>query len=156
MSDDFAWPARHHPDECPVASFNELLVQAPAEKVWAPLIRAVKWPEFYGNAWNVEIDGDREDLEPGVTFRWTTFSLRVETTVREFEPNRRLAWSGSGYGSAAYHSWTLHPRGDTCLLVTEETQRGLLPSLGRLYLRRALHRHHQAWMDGLAAVARRP
>lgn len=149
----YAWPDEHQPDRCPVASFNELAIAAPAPHVWAWLVRATRWPEYYGNARKVVIDGGGDDLTAGVTFRWTTFNLRVTTTVREFEPERRLAWFGSGYGSSGYHSWTLEPAGDHCHVVTEETQRGFLPSVARLYLRGALHRQHQKWLEGLARVA---
>ena len=147
------WPESMRPDQCPVRSFNELTIAAPAERVWAWLIRATRWPEFYGNARRVDINGGDHELTPGVTFRWTTFNLRVTTTVKEFEPARRLAWFGAGYGSQGYHAWTLEPRGDACHVVTEETQRGFLPSLGRLYIRGALHRQHQKWLEGLARVA---
>lgn len=153
MSDRHPWPEGHRPAQCPVSSYNELLIAAPVERVWAWLVHAKRWPEFYANARRVELDGGGEQLTAGMTFRWTTFNLRVSTAVREFEPGRRLAWYGAGYGSAGYHSWTLEPRGEQCFLITEETQRGLLPSLMRLYLRGALHRQHQAWLEGLARMA---
>jgi hypothetical protein len=149
----YSWPDTQHPDRCPVSSYNELAIAAPAETVWAWLVRARRWPEFYRNARRIEIEGGGDELTAGVTFRWTTFNLRVTTTVRELEPARRLAWFGSGYGSAGYHSWTLESRGAHCHVITEETQRGFLPSLGRLYIRGALHRHHQAWLEGLARMA---
>ena len=154
MKDEgYEWPDSQHPDRCPVSSRNELLIAAPAAHIWAWLVRARRWPEFYGNAHRVEIEGDADELTAGATFRWTTFHLRVQTTVREFEPCRRLAWFGAGYGSSGYHTWTLEPQGEQCLVVTEETQRGLLPSLGRLYIRGALHRQHEAWLEGLARMA---
>jgi len=153
MEREYPWPEAHRPDRCPVSSFNELSIAAPAERVWAWLVRAPRWPEFYRNARRVEIEGGADELTAGVTFRWTTFNLRVQTTVTEFEPARRLAWFGKGYGSTGYHSWTFEPRGDQCHVITEETQRGILPSLGRFYIRGALHRQHQAWLDGLARMA---
>jgi len=149
----YPWPDDHRPDRCPVYSHNQLAIAAPLEVVWAYLVRAPRWPEFYSNALRVEIEGGADELALGATFRWTTFRLRVTTTVREFEPRRRLAWFGTGYGSSGYHTWTLDPDPGGCLVVTEETQRGLLPGLGRLYIRRALHRQHQAWLEGLARMS---
>lgn len=148
----YPWPDRHQPEQCPVSSYNELLISAPTARVWAWLVHAKRWPEFYGNAKRVEIDGG-DTLAANVTFHWTTFNLRVTTTVKECEPERRLAWFGSGYGSSGYHSWTLEPRGDQCFAITEETQRGVLPSVARLYLRGALHRQHQKWLEGLGRMA---
>ena len=147
-----SWPDDHRPERCPVSSFNELAITAPIEVVWRHLIRATEWPACYGNAKNIVIDGAAE-LGPGVLFHWTTFGLRVHTTVREFEPERRLAWFGSGYGSSGYHTWTLAPTATGCHVVTEETQRGFLPSIGRWYIRGALHKQHQLWLEGLARVS---
>ena len=155
MSSEFPWPERHAPADCPVSSSNELLVDAPPAAVWDALVAAPGWPAIYGNAKRVEIDGGGDRLTDGVTFRWTTFGLRVETTVTEFVPARRPAWYGEGYGSSGYHSWTLHPPDDgrRTLFVTEETQRGIVPWLARWYLTPALHRWHQRWLEGLARAA---
>ncbi len=150
---DYGWPEGHDPEDCPVSSWNELQIAAPVDRVWAALVRAVDWPSVYANASDVDIDGGGPDLSAGVTFRWKTFGLRVETTVREFEVGERLAWYGEGYGSSGYHSWTLHAREGGCLLVTEETQRGFVPFVARWYLRGALHRQHDAWLRGLATIA---
>ena len=40
-------------------------------------------------------------------------------------------------------------------VVTEETQHGWVPFLGRWYLRRGLLKWHQRWLEGLAERAAR-
>ena len=92
-------------------------------------------------------------LALGTTFHWNTFGVRVHTVVEEFEPPHRLAWSGKAFGTSAYHGWVLEADGEGTRIVTEETQRGVVASVARLYLRRALHKHHQRWLEGLARVA---
>jgi hypothetical protein len=51
------------------------------------------------------------------------------------------------------HTWLICPTPQGCTVITEEVQAGLVPSLGRLYLRRGLQQWHQRWLEGLAARA---
>ena len=77
------WPERFHPARAPVHVRNELDMAAHPEKVWAALIDAARWPEWYPNAANVRIlSGDRE-LAPGARFRWTTFGATIVCMVWE-------------------------------------------------------------------------
>src|SRR5262249_1469255 len=89
--------------QSPIFTHNELFIAAPAERIFAALVRATEWPTFYGNAKDVVIEGGADGLTLGTLFHWTTFGVRVHTTVEELLPNRRLAWSGRGLGSSAYH-----------------------------------------------------
>lgn len=147
------WPAQARPELAPVYAYNELLLKAPPERVWAWLVQATRWPEWYGNARDVRIaDGGRE-LVPGVAFDWITFGVRVHTRIEEFEPNRRLAWSGKGLGSTAYHAWVIEPHGSGSRVITEEVQQGVVASAGRWFLRRGLLKWHQRWLEGLGRVA---
>jgi hypothetical protein len=141
------------PERSPVYAFNELVLEAPPERVWPWLIRAVRWPEWYGNARNVHIEGDRNDLVMGVRFDWTTFGIRAHTKIEELVPERRLSWSGRGVGATAYHGWVIAPQGTGSRVITEETQQGLVASAGRWFLRRGLLTWHQRWIEGLGTMA---
>jgi hypothetical protein len=77
----------------------------------------------------------------------------VETTVEECDPPHRLAWSGTGLGAAAYHSWDIEPTPSGCRVVTEETQRGVTPSLLRVVLRPLLRFTQVRWLEALARIA---
>lgn len=148
------WPPEHRPEGAPVFAVNEIPVAAPPARVWAWLVRPLTWPTYYRNAWNVRFeDGGGPELVLGSRFAWTTFYVRVTTTVVELEPHRRLAWSGRAPGGVGYHGWVIEPTADGCRVVTEETQRGLVPSLGRVVLRHGLEREHQRWLVGLARMA---
>jgi len=149
------WPAGLHPDEAPVYTRNALDISAPPGIVWTWLVRAARWPEWYGNCKNLKfVSEPGPDLKPGTVFEWTTFGVRVRTRVEEFEPPSRLAWLGTGPGARGYHGWLIERTGEGCRVVTEETQRGIVPSLGRWFLQRALLRQHQIWLEGLARLAR--
>lgn len=139
-------------EQSAIFTHNELFIAAPAPRIFAMLLRAKEWPSFYANAKKVEIDGGSDVLAPATTFHWTTFGVRVHTTIEELVPDRRLAWSGRGTGGTAYHGWVIEPGSGGCLVITEETQQGWLPSLGRFFLRRGLLKWHQRWLEGLARV----
>jgi hypothetical protein len=148
------FPAGQRPEESPIFARNELFIAAPAERIWEHLVRAASWPDFYDNAKDIDIEGGSPDLALGTKFHWTTFGVRVHTTIGEFIPGRRLSWSGHALGSTAFHGWVITPVEGGCMVVTEETQQGFVPSVGRLFLRRGLLKWHQRWLEGLArAVA---
>lgn len=146
------FPEGQRPDQSPIHTRNTLLIAAPPERVWAWLIAAKRWPEFYANATRIEVEGG-DRLAPGTLFHWNTLGLRVHTTVQQFVPNQRLSWAGRGMGAAAYHGWVIEPRPAGCLVVTEETQQGFLPSVSRVFVRRSLLKWHQRWLEGLARAA---
>jgi uncharacterized protein YndB with AHSA1/START domain len=148
------FPPEFSPLRCPVHSYNEIVAPVAPEKVWAALIRAEQWPTWYPHCKRLKFEsGSGPDLALGTRFSWSTLGVRVTTTVEEFEPPHRLAWRGAGAGSAGYHGWVIAPRADGTLVVTEESQHGLVSSLGRFFLRRALLHVHQIWLERLVAVA---
>jgi hypothetical protein len=149
-----SWPAECHPDGAPVYTFNEITIATPPERVWAWLVRAPSWPSYYGNASNVRfVGGGGPDLALGTRFTWTTFNVSVDTTVTECVAPTRLAWRAKTFGGGGYHGWVLEAAPSGCRVVTEETQRGIVPSVGRWFLRGGLLKQHQRWLEGLKRVA---
>jgi Polyketide cyclase / dehydrase and lipid transport len=149
------WPDDFPPGDAPVHSRNALRMDSPAERVWAWLVRAPLWHTWYRHCRRLRLENaPGPDLALGTRFTWATLGVRVDTTVEEWAPGRRLAWRGTGLGAEGYHAWALEPDGTGCQVVTEEAQRGLFPSLGRVVLRRALRRVHDEWLAALARVAR--
>jgi uncharacterized protein YndB with AHSA1/START domain len=148
-----AWPAQMKPADCPVYVRNEIDIDAPPERVWRWLVRADRWSEWFKRASKVHVDGD-PSLAPGTQVAFRMLGAAIRVTVRRAEPGRALEWEGGASGVHAYHTWWLVPLPDgRTHLVTEETERGPVPSLMRYYLRGALHRAHQDWVVGLAHVA---
>jgi uncharacterized protein YndB with AHSA1/START domain len=147
------WPAEAEPSKCPVYARNEIAIAAPPERVWRWLIRAGRWPDWYSNSANVEfLSGIGPDLAAGAEFRWKTFGATITSRVLVFDPPRELLWDARGV-LTAYHAWTIAPDGGGCRVVTEETQRGLLPRVGWWYLRPMLERGHQGWVESLKRMA---
>jgi hypothetical protein len=151
-TENVIFPDGARPEQSPVFAHNELFIAAPPERVWPWLVRAVRWPEWYANARDVRVDGGG-DLAHGVRFDWITFGVRVHTKIEEMVLHRRLSWSGRGLGATAYHGWVIVPVEGGCKVITEETQRGFVASIGRAFLQRGLHKWHQRWLEGLARMA---
>ena len=148
------WPPGYEPSRADLHVRNVTTAAAEPGAVWAWLVRPDLWRAFYRNAWRVRHDtGPWPALGPGSRFRWVTFGAPVTTTVTEFAPPHRLAWTGTGLGSAGHHAWLLEPFDGGTRIVTEETQHGRAVRLLAPALRPAMRRAHQSWITGLAATA---
>ena len=148
------WPAAHVPEGASIYVSNRTLTTADPELAWAWLIRPEQWSRFYGNARRIRHrSGPWPELALGSRFSWVTFGAPVTTEITEFEPFKRLAWTGTAPGATAHHAWLLDASGPKREIVTEETQRGFLPRLLRPTMRPAMLRQHQSWIDELARLA---
>lgn len=152
---DLDWPPELHPATAPVFTHNEIYIPSDPDRIWAQLIRATDWPEVYSYAYALHFEDDTgPDLTPDAELSWRSFGVRVAVFVTQFEPPYRLAWHGSRAGSHGYHGWVIDPVNDGCRVISQTTQSGLLPSLGRVVIRRLLRRSQKRWLEQLAkAVA---
>jgi hypothetical protein len=154
--DGVQWPARYAPGSAPVHVRNALVMQADAGAVWAWLIRARLWPTWYPNAANVEfLQGAPPDLATVTRFRWRTFGVTLESTVREFVERERIAWDARGTGVDAYHAWVIRRTTAGCHVLTEETQHGWLARVGSIVTPQRMHKYHQLWLERLRDNAAR-
>lgn len=147
------WPDRFHPDRAPVHVRNELDMAARPEKIWAALIDAARWPEWYPNAANVSFLSGGGRLAPGARFRWKTFGATVVSEVAEFVPHQRIAWTGRALGIDVYHAWLMEPSARGACVLTEETQYGGLARLAAALLPGRMSKFHQLWLEKLEARA---
>ncbi|HZL00583.1 MAG TPA: SRPBCC family protein [Caulobacteraceae bacterium] len=147
------WPARFEPGRSPVHVRNELTNSAPATTVWAALIAAPQWPDWYANAHDVVVEGGARDLGPGARFTWKTFGVALRSMVEEFIPETRIAWLAEAFGVSAWHAWLITPTEGGCRVLTEETQHGVLARAGALFFLTRMSDWHQRWLEGLAGRA---
>lgn len=153
--DGINWPDHYAPANCPIHVRNELGMDVPADRVWAWLIRAPLWPSWYPNSDNVELAGESTtDLAAGLRFRWKTFGVTIDSTVEEFVPGARIAWSAQALGIDVYHAWLIRETAEGCHVVTEETQHGSLARLSNFLMPKRMYRFHQIWLEGLQRQAR--
>jgi hypothetical protein len=150
------WPVRYEPANTKVFVSNELVIPAPPEVIWAWLIRAVRWPEWYPNASDVRLpEGAGPDLAQAMQFRWRTFGVRIVSNVNEFEPYTRVAWDGHATGLDVYHAWVIEPHGPReSLVLTQESQNGWLARISNAVMPNRMSHYHQIWLERLSGKAR--
>lgn len=152
--DQIIWPSSYNPADMPIRVHNELAMTSSPQRVWAWLIRAAQWPAWYPNSANIRsLSGNPPDLALGTIFRWKTFGVTIQSTVKEFEPYERLAWDARGTGLDAYHAWLIQKTEGGCNVVTEEVQRGSLARLSRFLRPVHMEEKHQMWLEGLSSNA---
>ena len=148
------WPEEFRPENTQVHVHNSLRIDAPVEAVWAWLIRAERWPEWYFNSSGVWFENeDGPDLKDGTVFWWKTFDVKLVSKVQEFELYRRLAWDARAFGVNAYHAWLLTPVDGGCEVLTEENQHGWIARLGNWWYKGRMHQRHDIWLEGLRQKA---
>jgi hypothetical protein len=148
------WPQDLAPGLASVHAHNELTTDLQPEAIWPWLVRATRWCELYSNCHRLRLHGEAgPDLRLGTRFSWWTFGVRVQTEVTELVPYEYLAWRGRGLGARGYHAWIFERQGGRTRLVTEETQRGLVPATFAFAFRFGLRYFHQRWLEGLVAAA---
>ncbi len=143
------WPKGMEPAKASVFAHNEAFIPLPPEQVFKALTDATKWPSCYPNASGVKLPAGKTRLEPGMQFTWSTFGTRQNTTVKEFEPGKALAWEADSPGTKAYHRWILEAAPGGTRLITEETQKGPTAMLDQLVMNPGLHAAHQLWLEQL-------
>jgi uncharacterized protein YndB with AHSA1/START domain len=154
-SPDIHWPESFSPDQADLFSHNELRIEASCERVWKHIVEAAKWPQWYPNSADVQIEGGGDELKAGSVFRWTTFGLPLESRINEFTPYSRIGWYGYAPGEkpSFYHTWYLKAAGGGCSVVTDEV--GMGPSA--VHLRESdeslMHRGHDLWLATLKWMA---
>ena len=140
------WPDGYDPDHADLFAHNTIVIDAPAGTIWAKLIDAAAWPTWYSNASDVVVNDSSGTLGEGVSFDWTTFGLKIASTIAEYVPHTRIGWYGTGDQLRAYHTWLLIPRnGNSTYVVMEEI--GLRPAARDLAQTNPghMHRGHELW-----------
>jgi hypothetical protein len=98
-SREIHWPNGFHPEQADLFAHNEIVVHASCQKVFASIVDAQGWPEWYPNSHNVKLLNSPDGkLHEGTRFSWDTFGVHIESRVREFVPNSRIGWFGDGTG----------------------------------------------------------
>jgi hypothetical protein len=133
----------------PVLAVADIAIRAPATKVWSLLTDIQKWPEWQPGISDVSLQGDGGI---GTTFVWTAGSMTIHSTIRRFEPQRAICWTGRALIFHAIHCWQLESRPDGTVLVRmRESMSGFL--LGTFYSSRELLESDRAWLERLKHAA---
>lgn len=131
----------------PVQQAKQILIAAPAEKIWSVLTGINEWPNWNEKITKARIEGS---VAEGARFRWTVNGAVIRSEFHTVTPNFKLGWSGTTFGATAIHNWTLEPQADGQTVVNvEESMEGWLVALFKNKMNRDLERDMQFWLEKL-------
>lgn len=136
----------------PLAGRRELFIAAPIEKVWRILTDLPRWPEWQPGIASVEVTGP---LAVGMVFRWKGKGFAITSTLGEFDPPRRIGWSGHAAGMTAIDIYILEAKDGGTLAATEESMSGWLARLLKIFQPSFLDKSQAESLEKLKAEAER-
>jgi short-subunit dehydrogenase/uncharacterized protein YndB with AHSA1/START domain len=139
----------------PIVVRNEIVIPAEAERVWDLLTDVERWPSWYRACRWVRVEASSGSPAQPVSFRWKAHPVELRSSVVAADRPSSFAIVANGLGVHAERTFTLRPTADglSTIVVSHETQVGLLPWLGRLYVAPRLFAANQAMFEDLARAA---
>jgi coniferyl-aldehyde dehydrogenase len=140
--------------QVPIEIRNEIVIPAGVERVWDLLTDVVHWPTWYRACRWVNVESPATAAQP-LVFRWKAHPLKLRSTVVTSERPGIFAFIADGLGVHAERTFTVRPAADgqSTVVVSHETQVGVLPRLGRLFLGPRLRAANQTMFEDLARAA---
>jgi len=106
---------------------EELLINAPLEKVWKTFTDLTCWVNW--NSVLKDVSTDHDSIQKGETFscslRPFIFPVHFETFIEEAALYERVVWSGSKFGIFARHEFIFEKIEDSVRVTSRETFKGI-------------------------------
>ena len=140
----------------PIVVRNEIVIPAPAERVWDLLTDVANWPSWYRACKWVRVES-KNTANRATSFRWKAHPVKLRSTVTAAERPHSFSIDADGLGVHAERAFTLRPTPDGrgTIVVSYETQVGPLPRFGRAIVAPRLRASNQAMFEDLARAAAR-
>lgn len=149
-SEKINWPENYEPSKSKFYVHNEIEINAKAEVVWAILMNALQWPNWYEGAKNVSFLTQKDTIiNANSIFKWETMGLKFESTIQQFEPNKLLAWESKKKSIQGFHVWLIVPTEKGCKVITDESQNGWLTFFEKTFQPKKLKALHDVWLKEL-------
>ncbi len=144
------WPSEYEPGKSRFYVHNEIEINAKSEVIWKYLVDALMWPSWYKGAKNVSFTNPGEAvLNANSVFHWKTMGLKFQSAIKQFEPNRLLAWESKNKSIRGFHVWLIVPTENGCKVITDESQNGWLTFFEKTFQRKKLKKLHDIWLTEL-------
>ncbi len=144
------WPVNYKPSLSKFYVHNEIEINAKPDVVWSILMNALKWQDWYKGAQNLAFTNQTDSmLNAQSIFKWETMGLKFISSIKQFEPNRLLAWESQKKSIQGYHVWLIVPTAKGCKVITDESQNGWLTFFEKTFQEKKLKRLHAAWLAAL-------
>jgi coniferyl-aldehyde dehydrogenase len=140
----------------PIVLRNEITIPAPAERVWDVLTDVERWPSWYRACKWVQIES-AGSASGGTSFRWKAHPVTLRSSVVRSERPHLFAFVAEARGLRAERTFTLRRTVDGLgtIVVSDETQVGWFPWLGRAIIAPRLRAANQAMFTDLAEAVER-
>jgi hypothetical protein len=136
----------------PATAEGEIEITASPATVWEVLADLAAWPTWNRDVRSVSLEGP---IAPGTVFRWKSGPASLVSTLQVVDEPREIAWTGVTMRIHAVHVFRLTPTGDGTTVRSEESWRGLIPTLFRGYSRSTLRSGIEKILAALKAEAER-
>lgn len=148
------WPEAYALDQTQFYIHNKIEINANPEVVWDILINAEAWPTWYKGMENVKIlDTNQNRLISDSKLSFKTMGNNFQAQIIEYQPYEKLSWETKNKNLQAVHAWLIIPTEKGCLVVTDESQYGLLAKLQKIFLPKKLKKLHDVWLTELKKKA---
>jgi len=144
----------------PIEVRNETLIRASAERVWDLLTDVERWPSWYRACRWVRVESTGSAASNGsaarpTSFRWKAHPITLRSTVVATDRPHSFAFTADAWCLHADRAFTIRPTPDglSTVVVSHETQVGLLPRLGHLFLAPRLFAANRGMFEDLARAA---
>jgi uncharacterized protein YndB with AHSA1/START domain len=138
--------------EAPATAAGEIQIAAPPEVVWDVIAGLANWPRWNSDVRSITVQGA---VQPGTEFRWKSGSSSLVSVLQVVDPPAEIAWTGVTMGIHAVHVFRFQPKDGGTLARSEESFRGLIPSVLKSYSRRTLQRGIDSILAALKTEAER-
>ncbi|MEV4626477.1 SRPBCC family protein [Micromonospora sp. NPDC049523] len=118
---DIHWPAGFAPSYADSFLHDEIMIAAPAERVFGHLVDVARWPSWFPQVRRVRLTGG---LRPGGSFEIEIFGLRLDGLVGEWVVPSRFGWAGTSVDLSIYQAWRLLPVPSGTRVIAEQVERG--------------------------------
>lgn len=116
-------------------SKEEILIQAPVDKVYRIVTDINHWPEWQSAVSEAELQGI---LAEGAEFVWKVNGLRIKSRIHTVNEKSELGWTGKMLWIEAVHNWQFFEEGDTTRVRVEESLSGFGSRLMRKSLSKGM------------------
>jgi hypothetical protein len=140
----------HINESAPVTATGTIPIVADPELVWDLLADINRWSEWNADVKSASLPGL---VATGEVFRWRAGPAKLVSTIQTVERPVEIGWTGRTMGMNAVHVWRLERHGETTIVHTHESWKGLPARLLPRTMRRSLQKTLDAWLVELKTTA---
>ena len=112
--------------KAPAFHETQILIHAPAEKVYKVLASINNWPSWQNEVTEASLQGS---AAPGKQFVWKAAGFKIKSEIHTANPPTALGWTGKILWIKAIHNWTLVEKGRSTRVIVQESLEGFLAGM---------------------------